>query len=67
LAVWQTSAGEQHAAAEDTVQVAGLVRSRLEFAGPKSGGRSAARIVRWQGPLESDLPPGVGEGSEVRR
>jgi serine/threonine-protein kinase len=67
LAVWQTSGGGQRAAAEDTVQVAGLVRSRLEFAGPKSGGRAAARLVHWQGPLESDAPPGIGEASATRR
>ncbi|HWC89339.1 MAG TPA: hypothetical protein VG433_06785, partial [Pirellulales bacterium] len=49
-------------AAEDSVQVAGLVRSPLGFAGDRERGAEASRVVRWQVPLQSPDPPGILEG-----
>jgi hypothetical protein len=48
--------------AEDRLQVAGLVRSQVEFVGDASAGPAAARMRRWQAPLRSDEPPGAGPG-----
>jgi hypothetical protein len=59
MAVWRDAAGMSHAASDEAVHVAGLVRSEVGFAGEKTGGSSASRIVRWQVPLESTDPPGI--------
>ncbi|HEX3658668.1 MAG TPA: hypothetical protein VHV55_22945, partial [Pirellulales bacterium] len=48
--------------AEDSVQVAGLVRTPLGFAGDRERGAEASRVVRWQVPLQSPDPPGILEG-----
>jgi serine/threonine-protein kinase len=61
LAMWVDGDGIAHAAADEAVQVAGLVRSDVGFAGDKSQGPSASRIVRWQVPLQSPEPPGIRE------
>jgi serine/threonine-protein kinase len=62
LAIWTSAEGEVRAAAEDDVQVAGLVRSDVGFAGQREDGPEASRIVRWQVPLRSTEPPGISEG-----
>jgi hypothetical protein len=47
---------------ETELDVGGLVRSPLEFAGPAEKGPAASRLVRWQGPLRSSEPPGALAG-----
>ncbi|HEY1785460.1 MAG TPA: protein kinase, partial [Pirellulales bacterium] len=54
--------GLPRAIAEDRVQVAGLVRCQVEFAGDEDAGPAAAHIRRWQAPLRSNQPPGAGPG-----
>ena len=39
----------------------GLVRSKLGFAGPADAGPEASRLIQWQVPLRSGLPPGIGD------
>jgi hypothetical protein len=46
---------------EETAQVQGLVRSRVEFAGNVDNDPASSRLVRWQAPLRSLEPPGIGE------
>jgi eukaryotic-like serine/threonine-protein kinase len=65
LAVWLDHSGRVRAAAEDQVDVAGLVRSDVGFAGDKDQGPAASRIVRWQVPLHSTDPPGIRESSPL--
>ncbi|HEX4132010.1 MAG TPA: protein kinase [Pirellulales bacterium] len=65
LAVWRDAKGELHAAADESVQAAGLVRSDVGFAGDKSAGPAASRIVRWQVPLQSTEPPGIRESKPL--
>ncbi|HWA99439.1 MAG TPA: hypothetical protein VG713_13145, partial [Pirellulales bacterium] len=65
VVVWCDEQGRMHPAADDAVQVAGLVRSDVGFAGEKWGGPSASRIVRWQVPLESTDPPGIRESKPI--
>lgn len=43
------------------VEVAGLVRSGVGFAGGVNDGPEASRVIRWQVPLQSTDPPGIGE------
>jgi serine/threonine-protein kinase len=61
LAVWLRGDGRRQSAAEDSVQVAGLVRTPLGFAGDRERGAEASRVVRWQVPLQSPDPPGILE------
>jgi serine/threonine-protein kinase len=61
LAVWLRGDGRRQTAAEDAIQVAGLVRSSLGFAGDRQQGADASRVVRWQVPLQSPDPPGILE------
>jgi hypothetical protein len=63
IAAWRSgpSATPQELS-EEGFQVAGLVRSQVEFAGEESAGPNAARLRRWQAPLRSSEPPGVGAG-----
>ena len=74
LAVWLRSDGGRQSAAENSVQVAGLVRTPLGFAGDRHQGAEASRVVRWQVPLQSADPPGILEeplpastGKELRK
>lgn len=61
LALWEASQGRWLEAAEDSIQVDGLVRTDVGFAGDAEDGPEASRIVRWQVPLQSTDPPGIGE------
>ncbi|HUY89333.1 MAG TPA: hypothetical protein VMV10_11410 [Pirellulales bacterium] len=63
LALWEAAQGRVLAAAEESIQVAGLVRTDVGFAGEADEGPGASRIVRWQVPLASTDPPGIGEGA----
>jgi hypothetical protein len=60
LLVWKNGArGET--LSEEGMQVAGLVRSEIEFAGVPRAGAAANQAVRWLVPLQSPDPPGIGE------
>lgn len=61
LALWHGANSRIRAAAEEMIQVAGLVRTDVGFAGDAAEGPKASRIVRWQVPLRSPEPPGIGE------
>lgn len=61
LALWETAQGRVLAAPEDSIQVEGLVRTEVGFAGDADDGPSGSRIVRWQVPLQSPDPPGIRE------
>lgn len=60
LLVWKNGARGE-ALPEEGVQVAGLVRSAIEFAGVPRAGAAANQAVRWLVPLQSPDPPGIGE------
>ncbi len=59
MAVWRAGSRKQQVLPENELEVAGLVRSSVEFAGRPDGPPSASRITRWQGPLRSADPPGA--------
>jgi eukaryotic-like serine/threonine-protein kinase len=59
IAVWRGPDGQNRALDETAVSIAGLVRSRVEFAGPVSPDATASLAVRWQAPLATSAPPGV--------
>lgn len=63
LALWDAAQGQVLAAAEESISIDGLVRTDVGFAGEIEEGPQASRIVRWQVPLRSTDPPGIGEGS----
>jgi hypothetical protein len=67
LALWEAGPGRVLAAPEELIQVAGLVRTQVGFAGDAEGEPQASRIVRWQVPLRSTDPPGIGEGLALPR
>jgi hypothetical protein len=70
LALWRNARGQSHPADESMIDVDGLVRGEIEFAGDPRAGFAASRIVRWSAPLRSTEPPGIGtllvEGSRQR-
>lgn len=59
VAQWHDSQGQLRATAGDQVQVAGLVHSRVSFAGSAEADAGASQIIRWQVPLQSTEPPGI--------
>ena len=59
VALWRSAANHQQIVPEDELDVAGLVRSDVTFAGDAEGAPSASRITRWQVPLRSAEPPGA--------
>ncbi len=61
VALWHGADGKTRAATEETIQVDGMVRTEVGFAGEAEEGPGASRIVRWQAPLRSTEPPGIGE------
>ncbi len=63
VAVWRVAADQQHVLPEDELDVAGLVRSDVTFAGDAEGAPAASRITRWQVPLRSAEPPGASANS----
>ncbi len=58
VAEWRDSTGRERAMAEDELEIAGLVRSSVSFAGAAHEPPAASRITRWNAPLQSDSPPG---------
>lgn len=63
VADWRQPDGRVVVLDDSTVSIAGLVRSKAEFAGPPDVGPAASRITRWQAPLRSPDPPGVNPQS----
>jgi hypothetical protein len=59
MGVWRSRAEQQQPWAEEDLDVGGLVRSAVDFAGPADGPPAASRITRWQAPLQSLDPPGA--------
>ena len=59
IAAWRKPGGEVQVLDDALVSIAGLVRSKVEFAGPAGRGPQASRILRWQVPLRSPNPPGI--------
>ena len=59
MAQWRRGARRPEALGEEDLEVAGLVRGEVEFAGRAEGPPSASRVVRWQAPLRSANPPGA--------
>ncbi len=59
VAVWLESTGRGTALDDAEMAIAGMARSRLQFAGPVGQGLAASRLDRWQGPSRSAGPPGV--------
>src|SRR5262249_24567170 len=65
LAVWRQGGKRRQVLAEDELEVGGLVRSGVEFAGSAAAGPQASRVVRWHVPLRSSDPPGADTNSLV--
>ncbi len=63
MAVWHGPGDKRHVLPEDALEIAGLVRSRVEFAGSAEGPPSASRVIRWQAPLRSPEAPGIDSNS----
>jgi hypothetical protein len=59
LLAWRSGGRRLQVLAEEELNVAGLVRSPVEFAGPPGGSPAASRATHWQVPLRSDQPPGA--------
>jgi eukaryotic-like serine/threonine-protein kinase len=62
VALWRGGPKKLQVLPEDELEVAGLVRSDVEFVGKADGPPSESRIRRWQGPLRSAEPPGAEVG-----
>jgi len=59
IAAWREPNGPDHVLDDASVAIAGLVRSRVEFAGRMQSTPAASGITRWQAPLQSTDPPGI--------
>ena len=59
IAAWRGSDGREEVLDDASVSIAGLVRSKVGFAGDAGSGPAASRIIRWQVPLRSTDPPGI--------
>jgi hypothetical protein len=59
VAAWENPDGKPQVLDDAMVSIAGLVRSKVEFAGPPEAGPEASRIVRCQVPLRSTSLPGI--------
>ncbi len=57
----RSHAGRVEPLAETELAIDGLTTSRVEFAGTVDAGPAASRLVRWQAPLASTDPPGIGD------
>ena len=57
IAAWRGPDGQEQALDDASVSIAGLVRSRVNFAGEANSAPAASRITRWQAPLQSTDPP----------
>jgi hypothetical protein len=59
VVVWRAGSGRVEVLPEEDLEIAGLVRGELGFAGPIDGPPADARVTRWQVPLRSPDPPGA--------
>ncbi len=59
VAAWRKPEGDVQVLDDELVSIAGLVRSKVEFAGPLEMGPEANRIVRCQVPQRSASLPGI--------
>lgn len=55
----QLVAGDSSQATERQLQITGLVRSQIEFAGPLATDLSHSQVIGWSAPLLSPDPPGA--------
>jgi serine/threonine protein kinase len=63
VAKWRDPAGRERVLAEDELEIGGLVRSEVTFAGAAHEPPQASRITRWNAPLQSDTAPGCDTNS----
>ena len=63
MALWHGPGDKREVLPDDALEIAGLVRSRVEFAGGAQGPPSASRLIRWQAPLRSPEAPGIDSNS----
>ncbi len=59
IAVWHDGGVRRQVLDDASFSIAGLVRSKVGFAGDAQSGPTASRIIRWQAPLQSADPPGI--------
>jgi len=59
IAQWQPSHGRNKTLDDASLSIAGLVRSKVQFAGNAESDPASSRVVRWQAPLRSSGPPGI--------
>ncbi|REK17220.1 MAG: hypothetical protein DWQ37_07060 [Planctomycetota bacterium] len=59
VVVWRAPGSSAWVLDEAELEVAGLVRGALTFAGPADGPPTESRVTRWQVPLRSPDPPGA--------
>jgi len=58
---WFPGDGSARIVSDARLPIDGLVRTELGFAGNAAAGPEASRLVRWQVPLRSGRPPGIGD------
>jgi hypothetical protein len=63
VAKWRDAAGRERVLAEDELEIGGLVRSDVSFAGAAHEPPQASRITHWNAPLQSDTAPGCDTSS----
>ena len=61
LVAWRRDRGDSRIVREPNMTTEGLVRTELGFAGNVDSGPDGSRLVRWQVPLRSSRPPGIGD------
>jgi serine/threonine-protein kinase len=61
LVRWRGEDGALQPIGNDRLRAEGLVRTEMGFAGEIGDGPDASRLVRWQVPLRSATPPGIGD------
>ena len=59
IAGWRRSDGKTEVLDDAAVSMAGLVRSKVGFAGSVEEGPAGSQIVEWQVPLRTSDPPGA--------
>src|SRR5262249_13815034 len=59
IALWLGRGDKRQQLPEDSLEIAGLVRSRVEFAGSAGGPPAGSQVIRWQAPLRSPDAPGI--------
>ena len=59
IAGWHRADGKTEVLDDAVVSMAGLVRSKVGFAGSAEEGLAASQIIEWQVPLRTSDPPGI--------